>query len=145
MPISSWATAPPCTDVTSTVAGPTALTLSTAVMVATMGVLYAELFHIKLHDFLPFIALSIVLWNFMSSLVTDGCVAFTSSEGGTFTLDPITTVKLTGTAGNFTAGQSYSFLVGTVPTGSTGAVTNAGNFDTSNFTPSYTPPTNPST
>ena len=52
-----------------------------------------------------------------------GGFAFTSSGGGVFTLDPITTVKLTGTAGNFTAGQSYSFLVGTVPTGSSGAVT----------------------
>lgn len=63
------------------VLGPFWLTLSTAVMVATMGVLYAELFHIKLRDFLPFIALSIVLWNFLSALVLDGCVAFTSSEG----------------------------------------------------------------
>jgi lipopolysaccharide transport system permease protein len=63
------------------VLGPFWLTLSTAVMVATMGVLYAELFHIKLHDFLPFIALSVVLWNFLSALVLDGCVAFTSSEG----------------------------------------------------------------
>jgi lipopolysaccharide transport system permease protein len=63
------------------VLGPFWLTLSTAVMVATMGVLYAELFRIKLHDFLPFIALSVVLWNFLSALVMDGCVVFTQSEG----------------------------------------------------------------
>jgi lipopolysaccharide transport system permease protein len=62
------------------VLGPFWLTLSTAVLVGTLGVLYSELFHIKLHDFLPFIALSLVLWNFLSMLVSDACVAFTLSE-----------------------------------------------------------------
>ncbi len=62
------------------VLGPFWLTLSTGVMVATLGVLYSELFHIKLHDFLPFIALSLVLWNFVSLLVGDACLAFTLSE-----------------------------------------------------------------
>jgi lipopolysaccharide transport system permease protein len=61
--------------------GPFWLTLSTAVMVAALGLLYAELFHLKLHDFLPFIALSLVLWGFLSTLVADACVVFTQSEG----------------------------------------------------------------
>ena len=61
--------------------GPFWLTLSTAVLVATLGVLYAELFHIKLHDFLPFIALSLVLWGYVSLLISDACVVFTGSEG----------------------------------------------------------------
>ena len=63
------------------VIGPFWLTLSTAVMVMAMGVLYAELFHMELHDYMPFLALSIVLWNALSGMVGDACVCFTSAEG----------------------------------------------------------------
>ncbi len=41
--------------------GPFWLTLSTGVMVGSMGVIYAGLFKINLHDYLPFLALSLVL------------------------------------------------------------------------------------
>ena len=63
------------------VIGPFWLTLSTAVMVIAMGVLYAELFRMQLHDYMPFLALSIVLWNTIGGIVSDGCVCFTSAEG----------------------------------------------------------------
>ena len=43
--------------------GPFWLTLSTAVMVASLGVLYSALFHIDIHEYLPFLALSQVLWH----------------------------------------------------------------------------------
>ena len=42
--------------------GPFWLTLSTAVMVGALGVLYSALFHIDVHEYLPFLALSQVLW-----------------------------------------------------------------------------------
>ncbi len=61
--------------------GPFWLTLSTGAMVAAMGVLYSVLFRLNLHDYIPFLALSLVLWNFLGALVSDACVAFTSSEG----------------------------------------------------------------
>jgi len=61
--------------------GPFWLTLSTAIMIGSMGFLYAALFHMDLHVYLPFLALSIVLWNFLGALVTDSCICFTSSEG----------------------------------------------------------------
>ncbi len=60
--------------------GPLWLTLSTAVMVVALGVLYSALFKMQLHDYLPWLALSIVLWNFLSSLVTEGCGCFTEAE-----------------------------------------------------------------
>jgi lipopolysaccharide transport system permease protein len=63
------------------VLGPLWLTLSTAVMVASLGFLYSALFKINLHDYLPFIALSIVLWNFLSAVVGDACLAFLQAEG----------------------------------------------------------------
>jgi lipopolysaccharide transport system permease protein len=63
------------------VLGPFWLTLSTAVMAGAMGSIYAGLFHMNLREYLPFLVLSLVLWGFLGGLVTDGCVAFTASEG----------------------------------------------------------------
>ncbi len=64
------------------VLGPFWLTLSTAVMVAALGVLYSQLFHIALTEYLPFISLSLVLWTFMSTIVGEGCLCFTSQDSG---------------------------------------------------------------
>jgi lipopolysaccharide transport system permease protein len=63
------------------VLGPFWLTLSTAAMVAAMGVLYAALFHMDLHEYLPFLALSLVLWGFVAAIIGDACQSFTASEG----------------------------------------------------------------
>ncbi len=60
--------------------GPFWLTISTAVMVSALGVLFATLYHMDVRDYLPFLALSQVLWGFLSTLVGDGCSCFTSSE-----------------------------------------------------------------
>jgi lipopolysaccharide transport system permease protein len=60
--------------------GPFWLTISTAVMVSALGVLFATLYHMDVRDYLPFLALSQVLWGFLSTLVSDGCSCFTSSE-----------------------------------------------------------------
>jgi homopolymeric O-antigen transport system permease protein len=60
--------------------GPLWLTLSTGVMVAALGYLYAGIFHTDVHDYLPFLALSIVLWGFLASVVAESCTAFTEAE-----------------------------------------------------------------
>jgi len=62
------------------VLGPFWLTLSTAIMVVALGILYAALFKMRLADYLPYLALSLVLWNFLSALVSEGCAAFTEAE-----------------------------------------------------------------
>ncbi|MDT7950366.1 MAG: ABC transporter permease [Acetobacteraceae bacterium] len=61
--------------------GPFWLTLSTAVMVAALGVLYSRLFNMELHDYLPFLALSLVLWGVLSTIISDACTCFTAAEG----------------------------------------------------------------
>ncbi|MBW4021848.1 MAG: ABC transporter permease [Proteobacteria bacterium] len=63
------------------VLGPLWLTLSTAVMVASLGFLYAYLFHTPIRDYLPFLALSLTLWAFLSTIISDGSTAFTAAEG----------------------------------------------------------------
>ncbi len=62
------------------VLGPFWLTLSTGVMVLAMGVLYSQLFRMQLHDYMPYLALSLVLWNTLGAIVSDACMCFTSAE-----------------------------------------------------------------
>jgi lipopolysaccharide transport system permease protein len=61
--------------------GPFWLTISTGVMVGSLGFLYAKLWHISVRDYLPFLALSQVLWGFLSTLVAESCLGFTEAEG----------------------------------------------------------------
>jgi len=62
------------------VLGPFWLTISTAVKIGAMGVIYAILFHIELRGYLPFLALSLVLWTALGDLVGDACNTFLQSE-----------------------------------------------------------------
>jgi lipopolysaccharide transport system permease protein len=61
--------------------GPLWLTLSTGIMVGALGYLYAGIFHTDISDYLPFLALSMVLWQFLNTVVGECCTVFTESEG----------------------------------------------------------------
>ena len=61
--------------------GPFWLTISTAVMVASLGLLYSTLFKIDLAGYLPFLALSQVLWGFLAATVSEACTTYTEAEG----------------------------------------------------------------
>ncbi|TCZ66149.1 ABC transporter permease [Roseicella aquatilis] len=63
------------------VLGPFWLTLSTAVMVVGLGLLYSSLFKMELSQYLPFIAVSLIIWNLISQVVGDACTSLTSAEG----------------------------------------------------------------
>ncbi len=60
--------------------GPFWLSLSTGVMVAAMGVIYSTLFKIDMHDYLPFLAISQVLWGYLAVLVGDACQGYIVNE-----------------------------------------------------------------
>ncbi len=60
--------------------GPFWLTLSTAVMVGAIGFLYAHLFHQNVAGYLPFLSISLVLWNFINTITSEGSLCFTQSE-----------------------------------------------------------------
>src|SRR5258705_5710198 len=62
--------------------GPFWLTISTGVMVGALGLLYSTLFKIDVGDYLPFLALSQVLWGFLAALVSEACTSFTVADGG---------------------------------------------------------------
>lgn len=63
------------------VLGPFWMTVSTAVMVAGIGLLYSTLFKLPLREYLPWLAVSLLIWNTISQTVSDGCQSFISAEG----------------------------------------------------------------
>jgi lipopolysaccharide transport system permease protein len=60
--------------------GPFWLTASMAIMVIALGILYAELFNTPIHDFLPYLCVGLLVWNLMSSFLTEGGTLFTGAE-----------------------------------------------------------------
>ena len=61
--------------------GPLWLTLSSAVMVGSMGLIYSMLFGIVLRDYLPFLAVSLILWQAgIGGLTGEACNSFLGAE-----------------------------------------------------------------
>ncbi len=61
--------------------GPLWLTLSSAVMVGSMGFIYGMLFGIVLRDYLPFLAVSLILWQAgIGGLTGDACNSFLGAD-----------------------------------------------------------------
>lgn len=61
--------------------GPFWLTISMGVMIGTIGIVFGQIFRSPLVEFLPFLAVGIIAWGFISSLINDGCMSFIASEG----------------------------------------------------------------
>ncbi|KNH05345.1 O-antigen export system permease protein RfbD [Candidatus Burkholderia brachyanthoides] len=59
--------------------GPFWLTISTSVMVTSIGLVYGTLFGQDMHDYLPFLAVSLVFWSMFSAVVSEGAQAYISS------------------------------------------------------------------
>lgn len=60
--------------------GPFWLTVSMGVLVGSIGVVYGTLFGQKMSDYLPFLAISLVMWGTLSQIVTEGSTAYISSS-----------------------------------------------------------------
>jgi ABC-type polysaccharide/polyol phosphate export permease len=63
------------------VLGPFWITLSTIIMVAAMGLLYARLFNQPPETYLPFLSIGLVIWQFLSGVINEGCHTFLAAEG----------------------------------------------------------------
>jgi lipopolysaccharide transport system permease protein len=61
--------------------GPLWLTLSTAVMLGALGFLYAKLFRIDMTEYLPWLTVSLIVWNLLNQVVTDATTSLTGAEG----------------------------------------------------------------
>jgi ABC-type polysaccharide/polyol phosphate export permease len=63
------------------VLGPLWITLSMAVLITALGMLYAFLFELQLADYLPFLAIGFILWGLISGMIIEGCTVFVEAEG----------------------------------------------------------------
>lgn len=61
--------------------GPFWITLSMGLMVLGIGVVYARLFGVTMHNFLPLVALGIVFFGTISGIINDGCTTFVQAAG----------------------------------------------------------------
>ena len=57
------------------------LTLSMAVTIVALAVVYATLFGQELGSYLPFVATGLVVWALIASIVTEGAQSFVEAEG----------------------------------------------------------------
>jgi len=58
------------------VLGPFWLTISMAIMIAALGLIYSRLFNMDINRYLPFLTIGLVIWQFVSQIMIDGCHTF---------------------------------------------------------------------
>ncbi|PTT05398.1 ABC transporter permease [Pseudomonas sp. HMWF006] len=61
--------------------GPFWLTISMGVMIGTIGVVFGQIFKAPMGEFLPFLAVGMILWTFMSTVISEGGNGFIAAEG----------------------------------------------------------------
>ena len=62
------------------VLGPFWLTISMLVMAGAMGLIYSRLFAVDAKTYLPYLIIGLVVWQFISGIVTEGCDTFLRAE-----------------------------------------------------------------
>jgi ABC-type polysaccharide/polyol phosphate export permease len=60
--------------------GPLWLTVSVAVQIGSLGLVYGELFHLDLKVYLPHLAVGLTVWGMFSNTINDGCHCFIAAE-----------------------------------------------------------------
>jgi len=62
------------------VIGPFWFTLSTAILVAVLGTLYSILLKQEISEYLPYLAVGLIVWQYLSTSINEGCNAFIGSD-----------------------------------------------------------------
>jgi lipopolysaccharide transport system permease protein len=63
------------------VLGPFWMTASTAVMVCGIGLVYSTLFRLSLTEYMPWLAVSLLVWTTINQTIIDSCQSFVGAEG----------------------------------------------------------------
>lgn len=63
------------------VIGPFWLSISTAIMVGALGFVYSGLFNQDITKYLPFVAVGLIVWGFISTVFNEATTVFVNSEG----------------------------------------------------------------
>src|SRR5215470_9316092 len=62
------------------VLGPFWITISMAVFITLLGVIYSHIFNIGLNSYLPYLALGYIVWGFISTTTGESSISFQESE-----------------------------------------------------------------
>lgn len=60
--------------------GPFWLTISMGVLISALGIIFGNLFGTSMKEFLPFLALGLIVWTFISTILNEACIGFTVAE-----------------------------------------------------------------
>ena len=61
--------------------GPFWITISMGVTIACIGIIFGSIFKSPMSEFLPFLSAGLILWGFISSVLTEATTVFPSAEG----------------------------------------------------------------
>lgn len=61
--------------------GPFWLTISMSVLIASIGIVFGGIFNTPMDEYLPFLAVGIILWTFITGMINEGCFGFIDAEG----------------------------------------------------------------
>lgn len=61
--------------------GPLWLTLSMGITVGALGFVWGTLFDREASEFIPFLAIGLILWGFIASMLSEACTVFINAEG----------------------------------------------------------------
>ena len=68
------------------VLGPFWITISTGVMIATIGIIFGTLFKSPMNEFLPFLTIGVVIWGYISTAIGEGTNVFCRLRGNNQTI-----------------------------------------------------------
>lgn len=61
--------------------GPFWLTISMGVVIATIGIVFGQVFNASMSAYLPYLSLGIIIWSFLSTCLLEGSSTFIDSSG----------------------------------------------------------------
>jgi len=60
--------------------GPFWITISMGVMIASIGIVFGQIFSAPINEYLPFLAAGTILWTFITCTINEGCLAFIDAD-----------------------------------------------------------------
>jgi lipopolysaccharide transport system permease protein len=56
------------------------LTISMGVVIGTLGLVFGTIFKTPMKEFLPFLSVGLIMWGFISTVITEGCAGFIAAD-----------------------------------------------------------------
>jgi ABC-type polysaccharide/polyol phosphate export permease len=76
------------------VIGPWWITLSTGIIILGLSLVFSGLFNMSASEIIPWIAVSLVIWNYIQMVINDATTLFEVAPLGTFKLNPLDIVSI---------------------------------------------------